>query len=153
MRLSILLAVAMFLCAGTQVTAAPKAWFSSETEAKAYALENKVPILYVFAGSDWCKPCIQLKQTILTSEAFQQYHPAKVAVLYLDFPQQQKNQLPDELRKQNEKLAGVYNKAGYFPYIVVVSAEGKTIGTIAFKHQTPEVFIEQCEALLATQKP
>lgn len=152
MKFHTLITVALFLFLSFQATAAPKAWFSSETEAKAYAQENKVPILYVFAGSDWCKPCIQLKQTILTSEAFQQYHPAKVAVLYLDFPQQQKNQLPDALRKQNEKLAAAYNKAGYFPYIVVVTAEGKTIGTIAFKHQTPEVFIEQCEALLATQK-
>lgn len=153
MKFHTLITVALFLFLSFQATAASKAWFSSETDAKAYAQENKVPVMYVFAGSDWCKPCIQLKQTILTSEAFQQYHPAKVAVLYLDFPQQQKNQLPDALRKQNEKLAEAYNKAGYFPYIVVVTAEGKIIGNIAFKHQTPEVFIEQCEALLATQKP
>jgi len=152
MNWRILIALATFLYSGTMAFAESKAWFTSEAEAKAYASQQNIPVMYVFAGSDWCKPCIQLKQTILTTEAFLLYHPSKVAVLYLDFPQQNKNQLPDALRKQNEQLAGIYNKAGYFPYMVVVTADGKIIGSLAFKHQTPEVFIQQCETLLSSRE-
>jgi len=41
------------------------AWFSNSSEAKAYAQKNNVPILLVFAGSDWCKPCMMLKAEIM----------------------------------------------------------------------------------------
>lgn len=132
----------------TPLHAQQPGWFTNQAEAQAYALEHKVPVLYVFAGSDWCKPCIQLKQTILLSDTFQAYYPTRMAILYLDFPQQKKNQLPPELKKQNEMLAARYNKSGYFPYMVLVDSGEKTLGNLYFKHQTPEEFIQQSETIL-----
>lgn len=125
-----------------------KAWFTSSSEAKVYAQENKVPILLVFAGSDWCKPCMMLKKEILLSKEFQEYFPSHFALLYLDFPMQAKNQLPEALKKQNELLAGKYNKSGFFPNLVLIDTGGKIQGTLTFKNQTAQVFIQQCEDLL-----
>jgi thioredoxin-related protein len=128
------------------------AWFVNSSEAKVYADTNKVPILLVFAGSDWCKPCKILKADILKSTEFQNYYSSKFALLYLDFPIQSKNKLPDNLKKQNELLAEKYNKTGLFPNLVLINTKGEVLGTLLFKNQTPQIFIDQCEKLLASKK-
>lgn len=128
------------------------AWFTSSSDAKAYALKNNVPILLIFAGSDWCKPCMMLKADILHSDEFKQYYPTEFALLYLDFPMQSKNKLSPELTKQNELLAEKYNKSGFFPNLVMIDTQGKIIGSITYKHQTPTVFINECKSLIATVK-
>lgn len=135
----------------SQIQAQEMAWFTNANEAKAYAIEQKVPILLIFAGSDWCKPCMMLKADILKSAEFSTYFPSKMALLYLDFPMQTKNKLSAELTKQNEQLAEKYNKSGTFPYIVMIDSNGKQLGYLTFKHQTPAVFIEQCNAIIATK--
>ena len=139
----------LFLLCTTLVSAAqPSGWFTGKAEATEYAAKLQIPVLYVFAGSDWCKPCIQLKQTILLSDTFQAYYPEKLAILYLDFPQQKKNQLSPELKKQNEELASRYNKNGYFPYMILVDSHEQPIGNLYFKHQTAIEFIQQLETLI-----
>lgn len=126
------------------------AWFTSSADAKAYAIDKKVPILLVFAGSDWCKPCMMLKTDILHSAAFETYFPSQMAVLYLDFPMQAKNKLPAELKKQNELLAEKYNKSGAFPAMILINTEGKVLGSFTYTNQTPAVFVDQCKTLLAS---
>lgn len=124
------------------------AWFTTSSEAKAYALKNNLPILLVFAGSDWCKPCMVLKAEVLQSNEFKQYYPSEFALLYLDFPMQSKNKLSPELTKQNELLAEKYNKSGFFPNLVMIDTQGKILGSLTYKHQTPSVFIKECKSLL-----
>ena len=124
------------------------AWFTESSQARAYATENKVPIMLVFAGSDWCKPCMMLKADILKSDEFQSYYPQKMAILYLDFPMQSKNKLSAEHQKQNELLAEKYNQSGSFPNLIFIDSNGKVLGQLAYKHQTPSVFIEQCNSII-----
>ncbi len=126
------------------------AWFTKSSDAKTYAIEKQVPILLIFAGSDWCKPCIMLKTEILHSDEFQQYLPSHFALLYLDFPMHAKNKLPVDLKKQNELLAEKYNKSGLFPNLVMIDTQGKILGNLSFKHQTPTVFINECNTLLSS---
>lgn len=125
------------------------AWFQSSADAKTYALANKVPILLVFGGSDWCKPCMMLKADILHNAAFEAYYPSKMAILYLDFPMQAKNKLPADLKKQNELLAEKYNKSGAFPAMILIDTDGKVLGNLKYSNQTPAVFIDQCNVLLS----
>lgn len=127
---------------------AQTAWFINAAEAKAYAIEHKVPVMMVFAGSDWCKPCMMLKKEVLHSTEFTTYFPSKMALLYLDFPIQSKNKLPADLKKQNELLAEKYNQGGSFPKVIMIDTEGKVLAEISYTHQTPAVFIEQCEAVI-----
>lgn len=123
-------------------------WFSNIDEATDYATENEVPILMVFAGSDWCKPCMQFKKDILTSEEFSDYASKNLAILYLDFPMRKQNKLPEEQTAHNEKLAEKYNQSGAFPAILLMDANQKVYGDLHFKRQSPEDFIASCKALL-----
>ncbi len=127
-------------------------WFTASSEAKAYALKNNVPILLVFSGSDWCKPCMMLKADILQSDEFKQYYRSEFALLYLDFPMQSKNKLSPELTKQNELLAKKYNQSGFFPNLVMIDTQGNILGSLTYKQQTPSVFINECKRLIAKVK-
>lgn len=123
-------------------------WFSNINDAKAYATEHKVPILMVFAGSDWCRPCMQFKQDILKNPVFEEYAADHMAVLYLDFPIKKANKLSPEQTAHNEKLADKYNKSGAFPSILLIDADENILGPLHFENQTPEAFIASFKALL-----
>ena len=122
--------------------------FSNISKAKVYAKSNDKFILMIFAGSDWCRPCIQFKKEILENEVFRNYAKEHLAVLYLDFPARKKNRLSEEQTKHNESLAEKYNPIGYFPKILLMDKDEKILGEIIFKHQSPDDFIQQCENLV-----
>ncbi|MEZ5044404.1 MAG: thioredoxin family protein [Saprospiraceae bacterium] len=111
--------------------------------AKNLAQTENRSILMVFAGSDWCRPCIQFKKDILESAAFQLYAKENLVILYLDFPARRKNQLPDEQRKHNEALAEQFNKSGRFPNILLLSPQGEVLSPLTFSNQSPTDFIAE----------
>ena len=123
-------------------------WFSDMDKAKSYAAAHDVPILMVFAGSDWCKPCIMFKKDILTSEGFDAYAKEHLAVLYLDFPIKKANKLSEEQTAHNEALAEKYNRAGAFPAIMMVDAQEHMLGHLEFHNQSTDDFIESCKSLV-----
>lgn len=114
--------------------------FTNIEEAKLVAAENGQNILMVFAGSDWCKPCIQFKKDILQNTDFATKNGEKLVVLYLDFPARKKNKLPKEQTKHNEALADKYNRSGTFPKIILLDAQGNKLKTISFEGQSAEAF-------------
>ena len=44
-------------------------WGLDFEAAKVEAARKDQTVLIVFSGSDWCKPCIQLKKSVLSSDA------------------------------------------------------------------------------------
>lgn len=102
-------------------------WETSFEQAKLRAGKEHKYILLNFSGSDWCGPCIRLKETIFESAAFVQFADSNLVLLNADFPRQKKNRLPAQQQQQNEQLADKYNAAGNFPYTVLLNAEGKPV--------------------------
>lgn len=103
-------------------------------EAKKMATEKEQPILMVFSGSDWCKPCIQLKEKVLTQSAFTTFADDNLVLLELDFPYRRKNKLSKEQQAHNEKLAEQYNPKGQFPMMVLVDAKGNLITELDYNN-------------------
>lgn len=102
--------------------------------------ENKV-ILIVFSGSDWCRPCIKLKQEILDSDDFLNYSNESLVLVEADFPRSKKNKLSDNQLKHNELLASKFNKSGAFPHLVLINSEEEILGVLAYKNITPKEYI------------
>ncbi len=123
-------------------------WFTNIKEAKLYAEANDGDILMVFAGSDWCRPCIQFKSSILDSDGFKNNIMDKQAVLYLDFPARKKNKLSDEATAHNENLAERYNRSGAFPKIIVIDPKENILGDISFQNQSVEEFVASYTKLI-----
>ena len=135
------------LCMGTSVMAQENGttelrWLTDFEGAKAVAAERDASILLVFAGSDWCRPCIQLKQNVLDHPAFAEAVSDELVVLYLDFPAKKKNQLDEATVRHHEALAERYNRLGAFPKLVLINADEELLAEPEYKGEDVEGFLD-----------
>ena len=107
-------------------------WRLNIEEAKQAAADKGAPILMVFSGSDWCRPCIQMRQEVWNNPVFQEYARESLVLLELDFPARKKNKLSPEQTAHNEALAEEYNPKGEFPTAVLIGPEGKEIAHFGY---------------------
>ncbi len=121
----------------------PSHWEINMEKAKEKAQAENKSILMVFAGSDWCKPCIQFKKDILLSDEFSKFEEQELIILYLDFPARKKNRLPENQTLHNEQLAEKFNRQGAFPKVVLLDGNGKKVKDIPFKNQSPSDYLHQ----------
>lgn len=105
------------------------------------AKKDSLPLVLVFSGSDWCKPCIRLHEQVLVTDTFSDWAKSRVVLVSVDFPKQKKNALPKELVTQNEMLADRFNSTGVFPLFLLLTADEKIIGNVEFHNETPGQFI------------
>ncbi len=134
-----LLTLALLLGLTLSITA--QDWQLDLESAKSIASKENKKIILVFAGSDWCGPCIKLEKNIWESDAFQQESKASWVLLKADFPRKKANRLSKEQTQENEMLAEKYNPNGYFPLVLVLDESGKILGTTGFKDISPLKYI------------
>lgn len=115
-------------------------------EAFRISSETHKPVLLVFAGSDWCAPCIRFERKILTQVSFLDFADKHLIILKAEFLQ--RKQLPAAVHKQNEALAEKYNPGGIFPYMVLLSPEKEVMSQISYSDQSPNEFISELQARL-----
>jgi thioredoxin-related protein len=116
-------------------------WKSDFEAAKKEASAQNRNILLVFSGSDWCGPCIKLDRDIWQSAAFKEYAKNNLVMERADFPKKKQNQLPVELKKNNQDLAEKFNKDGLFPLVVLLDKNGKVLGRTGYKNVSPQEYI------------
>ena len=103
-------------------------WQSNFEEVQQQAKKDGKLILLYFSGSDWCRPCMQLKSDVFETEAFKEFANENFILTLFDFPAQKTHQLPKEQKSHNEKMAEKYNSRGAFPIVVIVDYQGKKFG-------------------------
>lgn len=128
-----LLYIPMALCA--------QDWKESYGDAMAMAQKENKSIILVFAGSDWCAPCIKLEREIWQSDEFKAYANQNTALYKADFPRKKENKLKDQLVQQNKELADRYNPKGYFPLVLVLDKNGKILGETGYRKMTPKAYV------------
>ncbi len=116
-------------------------WKSSFEEALLVSKEENKPIVLVFAGSDWCAPCIKLERDIWQSEVFVSYSNEHYILYKADFPRKKANQLAVDVKEQNNKLAETYNPKGHFPLVVVLNSNKEVLGNTGYKKLSPDQYI------------
>ncbi|GHC59223.1 thioredoxin family protein [Ulvibacter litoralis] len=127
-------------------TTVAQEWQTDIFTAKEMAAKENKPIILVFQGSDWCAPCIKLDREIWSTDTFKKYAAENYVMLKADFPRRKKNALSEAQTKANALLAEKYNKQGYFPFVVVLDANGKVLGENSYKKTTPENYIKELNA-------
>lgn len=118
-------------------------WSTNFEEAKIIASNNDQNIVLVFQGSDWCAPCIKLEKEIWNTDEFQKLNEDHFVMLKADFPRRKKNLLPEAQENQNKKLAELYNPNGYFPLVVVLDKNGKTLGKLGYEKSSPSQYFNK----------
>ncbi len=138
------IALFIFLALGNMVFG--QHWETDFSKAKEIASIDNKPIILVFQGSDWCAPCIKLDREIWNTDEFKSYAQEHFVMLKADFPKRKKNALDEKQQKQNNQLAEIYNKNGYFPYVVVLDKSGKVLGSEGYKKISPKAYIKILES-------
>lgn len=123
-------------------------WHNNYNNALEVAKAENHPILIVFSGSDWCKPCIKLREQILVKPEFSNWAKNNVVCITVDFPKQKKNALSPSQQKQNDSLAEKFNPKGVFPLIIVLNTNEKVLGFKTFEDVTPEQFTKELMELI-----
>jgi len=117
------------------------------------ALESNKMILINFSGSDWCNPCIRMKNEIFSSPVFEELTREDLLFFNADFPRMRKNKLSEEMNKQNEGLAEKYNQKGIFPMTVLINAEGKVLKSWeGYPKMDPVEFVDEIRTILPVEK-
>lgn len=102
-------------------------WLTDFEAAKQVSKDTKKPILMYFTGSDWCAPCIMLKEDFFSTAKFKS-QAEKLVLLKVDIPRRT-DIISEEQLKANKKLLATYNKQGGFPNIIALNEQGKVLGT------------------------
>ncbi len=124
-------------------------WDTDFENAKKKAEKEHKYILLNFSGSDWCGPCIRLRDQVFDNPSFVKYADNNLVLINADFPRLKKNQLSKDQQKKNDKLADKYDPDGIFPYTVLLNAEGKLIHVWeGLPNTTAEQFTSQIKVLL-----
>ncbi|MET4074868.1 thioredoxin family protein [Hymenobacter sp. UYCo722] len=118
----------------------PTGWLTDLEAAKAAAKAANRPILAVFSGSDWCKPCIMYEQEVFAKPEFMAYAKDKLVLAHFDFPRMKKNQPAAAQLKLNETAAAQLNREGDFPLAVIISPEGKVLAKTGYIAGGPAAF-------------
>lgn len=121
-------------------------WLTSFEQAQTLAIEEQKPILLVFSGSDWCRPCIQLDREVFQDSSFLAFADSELILLKADFPRSKKNRLPKELQSHNERLAQRYNPKGEFPLVLLLDKSGKEITRTGYRSGGSNAFISFLKA-------
>lgn len=116
-------------------------WKETYAKAVVSAKDESKPIVLVFAGSDWCAPCIKLDKSIWQSEEFKTYSKENYILYKADFPRKKANQLSANLAEQNAALADRFNPKGHFPLVVVLNSEEMVLGKMDYKNAAPKDYI------------
>jgi uncharacterized protein YyaL (SSP411 family) len=102
-------------------------WLINFREAQTQAQQEAKPILMVFSGSDWCRPCIQMERDIFSQAGFLEFAHENLVLLKVDFPRKRKNQLSTALQQHHAALAARYNPEGSFPLVVLLNPDGEVL--------------------------
>jgi thioredoxin-related protein len=142
----------LFLLAGSNLFFTE--WHPDFASAQKQANANGKYILLNFSGSDWCAPCIKLRQEVFGRKEFEQIANNSLELYDADFPRKKKNQLSKELQESNDSLAEKYNPLGKFPYTVVLTPEGKVVKAWeGYPDNNSTLFIEQLKSVCDVKRP
>jgi thioredoxin-related protein len=112
-------------------------------EAQKQAQETNKKILLVFAGSDWCAPCMKLEKNILHTSEFKALATDKFVMYKADFPMRKKNKLSKEKQDENGALAEKYKQNGIFPLVIVLNTNAKELGRMSYKKLSPKEYFNK----------
>jgi thiol-disulfide isomerase/thioredoxin len=115
-------------------------WLTDLGAAQVQAKAANRPILAVFSGSDWCKPCIMYEQEVFAKPEFAEYAKDKLVLAHFDFPRLKKNQPSTAQLKLNEAAAAQLNREGDFPLAVVIAPDGKVLAKTGYIAGGPAAF-------------
>ena len=132
--------------------AQPGVWTMDIEAAKKTAAQQKLPILLLFTGSDWCPACIHVKKQVFDTPKWNEYARENLMAVCIDFPRN--TFMPQKMAERNNQLINRYHPLQTLPAFYILDSDGETLlGDVdipPFKLAgiTPEMFIAEVDAII-----
>lgn len=104
-------------------------WLTNIEKAKKISKKTKKPILVYFNGSDWCGPCIKLKEDFFNTNEFVEKSNDLILVM-IDKPRRV-DIISEKQMEYNNKVITKYNPQKAFPKLVILNHKGKIIDAMS----------------------
>ncbi|MDE0826126.1 MAG: thioredoxin family protein [Akkermansiaceae bacterium] len=111
--------VATFLITAFAALAGGEGWMTDLDKALAKGKAENKPVLVEFTGSDWCPPCIMMREKVFTKKEFIKKASEKFILVELDFPRGDK-----ALALKNAPHQKKYKIEG-FPTVILLDEKQK----------------------------
>jgi thioredoxin-related protein len=133
-------AIVLLLLSGSMISSAQE-WKTNLNEAlKEASVQGKQVLLFFTAGND-CDNCGKLQQQVLDTPEFLSYAKEHYVMVKQDF------QSKDNL-EENLLIVEKYNKDGFFPLVVIIGSNARTLGQIGlYQNETPVQYVSKLRAL------
>jgi len=115
-------------------------WTTDYSAGLAAARTGNRPVFLFFTGSDWCGWCQRLDAEVLSTPEFGSFANENLVLVKIDFPR--RTPLPEAQQAANQNLATQFRVEG-FPTVVIVNADGQTLGRVGYTPGGPPAFIER----------
>lgn len=122
----------------TAFASTPAGWTTDLEKAFQQAKVEKKSVLVEFTGSDWCPPCIFMRQNVFSKTEFVTEASKNFVLVELDFP----NGDP-AMKENNMPYAEKYRIEG-FPTVILFTPEGDEITRLfAAEYPSTELFLKR----------
>lgn len=118
-------------------------WLTDLHFALEQAKETDRQVLINITGSDWCPPCMFLKENVFEKPKFQDYASENLVLLEVDFPR--RKELSPEQKEHNQAISDGYRAEAY-PTLILADANARELKRMTgAEARTPDAFIEWLE--------
>ena len=116
-------------------------WKSNLNEALQEATASGKEVLLLFSVSENCESCHKLEKNVLQSAEFLSFAKENYVLVKQDFQNS-----PDTV-EENLLIVEKYNKDGFFPLLVMINKNAKTIGQLGtYNNETPSQYIAKLKS-------
>ena len=117
-------------------------WKEDAQAALETAKQDNKDLLLLFTGSDWCPPCKQLEEEVLSQQEFQFEASRHFVLVKLDFPKDTPQ--ADELKAQNNELATRFGVESY-PTVILTDVNSKPYAITGYQEGGVENYLAVLE--------
>lgn len=127
--------------------------FSQEwkTNLKDAFTESKISgkdVLLFFSVSETCEACIELEETVFQTTEFKGYASENYILVKQDFQAAKGTNI-----EENLLIVEKYNKDGFFPWVVIISKDGKVLGNIGvYNGESSHQYVDKLRAVVTSAK-
>lgn len=123
-------------------------WYAEFQPALAEARRLKKDLLIDFGGSDWCQPCMLLKEHVFVKPEF--IRQAEKQFVLVDIDDLKRGGISKERKARYEALEARY-KVGSFPSVILATPEGDAYAWTTYSDSTatPDKFYAHLQPLMA----
>ena len=104
-------------------------------------------VVAVFTGSDWCKGCRRLEESVLSKDEFLAEATNGFELVYIDSPRDRKS-LSETAMRNNPMLVRRYG-VNAFPTVLVLNAQGVVLGKTKSFSDGPAEFVGKLKEIVA----